>query len=67
MYFGNYKRVIYLSQTMMKSSWKAAKRAAETLGLAFEQVHTGYGDLETSLRQKLDGNADGQENNHLLA
>ena len=67
MYFGNYKRVIYLSQTMDEKLVEGARRAAETLGLAFEQVHTGYGDLETSLRQKLDGNADAQENNHLLA
>jgi hypothetical protein len=66
-YFGNYKRLIYLSQAPDEKLVQGAKKAAERLGLAFEQVHTGYGDLETSLRQKFDGLKDGEENNHLLA
>lgn len=66
-YFGNYKRLIYLSQAPDEKLVQGAKKAAERLGLAFEQVHTGYGDLETSLRQKFDGLKDGKEDNHLLA
>jgi hypothetical protein len=67
MYFGNYKRLIYLAQTTDENLVQAAKKAAETLGLAYEQVHTGYGDLERSLRRKFDGLKDGEKDNHLLA
>ncbi len=67
MYFGNYKRLIYLAQTTDESLVQAAKKAAETLGLAYEQVQTGYGDLERSLRRKFDGLKDGEKDNHLLA
>lgn len=67
MYFGNYKRVVYLAQTTDEKLVQAAKRAAEVLGLAFEHVHTGYGDLEQSLRRKFDGLKDGEKDNHLLA
>ena len=67
MYFGNYKRLIYLAQTTDENLVETAKKAAETLGLAYEQVHTGYGDLEQSLRRKFDGLRDGEKDNHLLA
>ncbi len=67
MYFGNYKRVVYLAQTTDEKLVQAAKRAAAALGLAFEHVHTGYGDLEQSLRRKFDGLKDGEKDNHLLA
>lgn len=67
MYFGNYKRVVYLAQTTDEKLVQAAKRAAEVLGLAFEHVHTGYGDLGQSLRRKFDGLKDGEKDNHLLA
>jgi hypothetical protein len=67
MYFGNYTRLIYLSQTADEKLVLAAKEAAKTLGLAYEQVHTAYGELETSLRHKFDGLNDGEKDNHLLA
>ncbi len=67
MYFGNYKRVVYLAQTTDEKLVQAAKRAAEVLGLAFEHVHTGYGDLGQSLHRKFDGLKDGEKDNHLLA
>ena len=51
-YFGNYKRVVYLSQTADEALVRAAKDAAKFLGLGYEQVHTGYGDLEQSLLRK---------------
>ncbi len=67
MYFGNYKRLIYLSQTADEKLVLAAKEAAKALGLAYEQVHTAYGELETSLRHKFDGLENGEKDDHLLA
>ena len=67
MYFGNYKRLIYLAQTRNEKLVLAAKEAAKKLGLAYEQVDTGYGELGTSLRRKFDGLKDGEKDNHLLA
>jgi hypothetical protein len=49
LYFGNYKRLVYLAQTHSAKHLAAARRAAERLGLAFEHRFTGYGDLETSI------------------
>ncbi|MGI8998203.1 MAG: DUF1638 domain-containing protein [Candidatus Limnocylindria bacterium] len=49
MYFGNYRRVVYLSQLADPDLLGLARRAADRLGLAFEHRHTGYGDLATSL------------------
>jgi hypothetical protein len=39
MYFGNYTRVVLLSQTDDESVTTAGRRAAEMLGLAFEHIH----------------------------
>ncbi len=49
MYFGNYRRLVYLSQTDDAGLLVLARRAAERLGLAFEHRHTGYGELATSI------------------
>jgi hypothetical protein len=49
-YFGNYKRVMFLSQTRDDALLQAARNAADRLALEFEHVHCGYGELETSLR-----------------
>ena len=49
-YFGNYKRVVYLAQTHDETLLAAARDAADYLQLDFELVHTGYGELESSLR-----------------
>ncbi|HSH48640.1 MAG TPA: DUF1638 domain-containing protein [Halomonas sp.] len=49
LYFGQYRRLVYLSQRDDPALQAAARRAAERLGLAFEYRHTGYGELETSL------------------
>jgi hypothetical protein len=67
MYFGNYKRLIYLAQTTDEALEQAAREAAKTLGLEYEHVHTGYGELESSLRRKFEGLKDGEEDSHLLA
>lgn len=49
-YFGNYRRVVYLSQVDDPQLVDEAREAAERLGLAFEHLRAGYGDLESSLR-----------------
>jgi hypothetical protein len=49
MYFGNYKRLIYLAQTQDKAIETLARAAADRLGLAFEMRFTGYGGLEPIL------------------
>ncbi len=48
-FFGNYKRLVYLSQTQDAALRQAAEAAATYLGLEFQQIHTGYGELETGL------------------
>ncbi len=48
-YFANYRRLVYLSQVDDPGLLRAAKRAAERLGLAFEHRRTGYGDLRSSV------------------
>jgi hypothetical protein len=45
MYFGNYRRLIFLAQTEDAELEKKARGAAERLGLAFEKRVTGMGDL----------------------
>lgn len=50
LYFGNYRRVVYLAQTHSAKHLAAARAAAVRLGLAFEYRFTGYGDLEKSIR-----------------
>ena len=44
-FFGNYGRVVYLSQTRDAELVAAARRAAATLGLEFHHRHSGYGGL----------------------
>jgi hypothetical protein len=48
-YFGAYKRVVYLAQTDDPALVTAARRAARRLGLTFEMRTTDYGDLATSV------------------
>ncbi len=45
MYFGNYRRLIYLAQSDDAELETKARAAAEQLGLAFEMRTTGMGDL----------------------
>jgi hypothetical protein len=45
MYFGNYRRLVYLAQTEDAELDGKARQAAERLGLAYERRFTGYGDL----------------------
>ena len=52
-YFAHYTRVIYLSQRQDAELVNKAKVAAEFLGLGFRHLHTGYGDLDSSLQQQI--------------
>lgn len=52
-FFGNYRRVVYLSQRREADLLKAARDAAEFLGLEFEHQHCGYGDLEKGLQSQV--------------
>ena len=53
MFFGNYKRVIYLAQSNDPELTKLAIGIADYLGLEFEERFSGYGNLERDLRQKV--------------
>ena len=48
-YFENYHRLVYLSQGDSADLLERARGAAAQLGLEFEHVMTGYGQLEESL------------------
>lgn len=49
MYFGNYRKVVYLCQEEDPILLDKARAAASRLGLAFEYRFTGYGDLQAEL------------------
>ena len=49
MYFGNYRRLVYLAQTDDPALTRRAEAAAERLGLAFERRLVGLGELATSI------------------
>lgn len=66
-YFGNYRRLVFLSQTDNELLLAAAINAAKRLSLDFEHVHCGYGALETNLQSLLTGQIYGQKDAHLLA
>jgi Protein of unknown function (DUF1638) len=50
LYFGNYRRLIYLAQTDDPELQAAARAAAERLGLAYEYRFTGLGKLAEFVR-----------------
>ena len=49
MYFGNYTRLIYLAQTDSDEITELARVAADRLGLRFERVFTGTGEMLPAL------------------
>jgi len=49
LYFGNYRRLVYLAQVPDEASVDAARAIAARMGLAFESIATGYGTLATRL------------------
>jgi len=48
-YFGNYTRLVYLSQREDPDLLERARRAAERLDLTFQHIPTGYGELGTRI------------------
>jgi hypothetical protein len=51
-YFGKYKKVVYLAQTENPELVAKAEAAAARLGLEFEMRFTGYGDFERFLASR---------------
>ena len=51
-YFGNYTKLVYLAQTRDEELAKRAMAAARKLGLQYEYRYTGYGELETALKDR---------------
>lgn len=66
-YFGNYTRLVYLSQRPQAGLLQAARRAAKRLALPFEHIHCGNGELEFELATRLSSRDDDQEDLRLLA
>jgi uncharacterized protein DUF1638 len=56
-YFGSYKRLVYLAQSDDDELTARARAAADRLGLAFERRWTGFGDLATSIHHVVAGAA----------
>ncbi|WP_312405359.1 DUF1638 domain-containing protein [Rhizobium sp.] len=50
MYFGNYRKLIYLSQEEDEELQRKAREAADYLGLEYEYRFTGYGDLTSAIK-----------------
>jgi hypothetical protein len=48
-YFGNYRKLVYLAQAPLPGSEQQARVIAKQMGLEFEMVRTGYGTLATTL------------------
>ena len=48
-YFRNYRKLVYLAQRPSESLRRAARAAAQRLGLNYEERVTGYGELATTL------------------
>ncbi len=53
MYFGNYRRVVYLAQNPSDRDRAAAEAIAERMNLAYDYHLTGYGGLGASLLARL--------------
>lgn len=49
LYFGNYRKLLYMAQAEDPKLKEQAKAAAQRLGLEFVYHHVGHGDMETAL------------------
>jgi hypothetical protein len=50
LYFGNYRKLVYVAQTEDAALQRRARDAADFLGLEYEYRFTGYGDLTHTLQ-----------------
>jgi hypothetical protein len=57
-YFGNYRRLVYLAQAPSPQALALARTIAARMGWECECRVTGYGALETSLRQAVESRED---------
>jgi hypothetical protein len=57
MFFGNYKKLMYLAQTEDIELQKAAQQAATSLGLEYDYHYTGMGDMAPAIVQFVESNA----------
>ncbi|HLN49527.1 MAG TPA: DUF1638 domain-containing protein [Steroidobacteraceae bacterium] len=60
-YFGNYRKLVYLGQAPKSDALDQARAIAAQMGLEFEFVQTGYGDLAKSLGSAVDQVARNEE------
>ncbi|MEK9744827.1 MAG: hypothetical protein VW499_02085, partial [Candidatus Puniceispirillum sp.] len=56
-YFGQYKRLLYLAQTNDPGLLAKARDAADELGLSFDWRVTGFGDFKIFIDQQFTGAA----------
>lgn len=56
MYFGNYRKLVYLAQAPGAAPVDEARAIAARMGLAFEFKQTGYGALQSTLSAALTHN-----------
>ncbi len=52
-YFGNYRKLVYLSQSESAELLAMARRHANYLGVEFEHVATGLGNVSAELEEKV--------------
>ncbi len=50
-YFGNYRRMVYLSQTKSDKLAALAEEHAQYLGLEYQHIHTGLGNVEQHIKE----------------
>ena len=58
LYFGHYRRLVYLAQTDDERLRVMAREAADRLGLEFQEQSTGYGELALALARQADAGAE---------
>ena len=66
-YFQNYRRLVYLAQTDDAELTRKAEAAAARLGLAFERILTGMGELRALIEKAAEESEYGQPDDRLLA
>ncbi|MDP6968718.1 MAG: DUF1638 domain-containing protein [Gammaproteobacteria bacterium] len=54
--FGHYKKLVYMAQNESRQLDHYAEAAAQSLGLEYEKVITGYGQMAADLRQYIQHN-----------
>ena len=66
-YFGHYERLVHLAQSDDPALDAKARAAAERLGLAYQRVRTGMGELATFVEDAAAGVVHGRARDPLLA